>query len=207
MSLLNELAIVNAACARVGEAPLQGLDQEVDAGQSAALLYDAVLELNLDIYKFSFAKQIRQLSRDALGVALAGYTNVFHMPAERVGNPLYVTDAPTDPDRRFSRYAIVGTQIHADPDPLYAMILYRAPPQNWTGTFKMLQITALAAKFAISLCHDRALADDLQREAYGTPSDDMRGGLMRTAINADSFTSPPRPAARDDNPLTAAWRS
>lgn len=205
--LLTDLDIVNAACAAIGEAPLQSLDDEIDAGQSAALLYNAVLEYNLDVYKFSFAKQIRQLSKNALAPALAGYTTVFDMPAERIGNPLYVTDDPTDHMRRFSEYAIVGAQIHASVSPLYAMILFRAPVYNWSGAFKMLMIEALAASFAIPMCHDRALAEEKHRSAYGTPSDDFRGGRMRAAINADSFTNPPRPQDRDSNPLTAAWAS
>jgi hypothetical protein len=205
--LLTDLDIVNAACAAIGEAPLQSLDEEIDAGQSAALLYNAVLEFNLDIYKFSFAKQIRQLSKNALGQALAGYTTVFDMPAERIGNPLYVTDDPTDNARRFSEYAIVGAQIHASVSPLYAMILFRAPVYNWSGAFKMMTITALAANFAIPMCHDRALAEEKKQAAYGTPSDDFRGGMMRAAINADSFTNPGRTQDRDNNPLTNSWRS
>jgi hypothetical protein len=207
MSLLTDLDIVNAACAMVGEAPLQDLDEEIDAGQSAQLLYDTVLEFNIDIGKFSFAKQIRQLSKNAMGQPFAGFTLVYDLPAERIGNPLYVTDAPTDPDRRFSRYAIVGPQIHADEDPLYAMILFRAAPYQWSGSFKNLMITSLAAQFAISLCHDRALSEDKRGQAYGTPSDNSRGGLMRAALSAEGFTTPPRPQARDDNPLTNAWRS
>jgi hypothetical protein len=206
MPLLGPLDIVNAACANIGETPLQALDEEIDAGQSAQLLYDEVLEFNLDVYKFSFAKQLRQLSAVSGEDAFAGYSTVYAIPAEAIGNPVYLTDAPTDPDRRFSRYAIVGDRIHADAGPLYAMIVFRAPPSRWSGAFKSMMISALAAKFAISLAHDRALAEERSREAYGTPSDDFRGGKMRAAINADSFTSPPRPQARDDNPLTQAWR-
>lgn len=205
--LLDKLDIVNAACAVVGEAPLEGLDEEIDAGQSAALLYDEVLEFNLGVHNFAFAKQIRQLSRDTVSPTLAGYAYVFDLPAERIGDPLYLTDDPTDPDRRFSRYAIVGAKVHADPDPLYAMIRYRAEPYHWSGPFKSVMITSLAARFAISLAHDRGLADDLRNEAYGTPSQDYRGGRMRAAINAEGFTQPPRPQARDSNPLTRAWKS
>lgn len=207
MPLLDHIDIVNAACVMVGEEPLQSLDDEIDAGQSAALLYDAVLEFNLQQGNFSFAKQIRQLSRDDLAAKLAGYAYVFDLPAERIGDPVYVTDDPTDPDKRFSRYAIVDSKVHADPEKLYAMIRYRAAPVRWSGPFKLVMITSLAAQFAISLCHDRALSEDKKREAYGPPQDNYRGGLMRTALSAEAFTQPPRPQAMDDNPLTRAWLS
>ncbi len=206
MSLLTDLDIVNAACAMVGEAPLQDLDEEIDAGQSAQLLYDATLEFNIDLGKFTFAKQIRQLSKNALGQPLAGWDLVYTLPAERIGNPLYVTDDPQNHLRRFYDYSLVGAELHADQDPLYAMILFRAPPYQWSGTFKSVMITSLAAQFAISLCHDRALSEDKRSQAYGTPSDNFRGGLMRAALGAEGFTTPPRPQDRDDNPLTNAWR-
>lgn len=207
MPLLTDLDIVNAACAQVGEEPLGSLDEEVDAGQAAELLYNEVLEFNLDLFKFSFAKQIRQLSRNTLAAALAGYDYVFDLPAERIGPPIYLTDDPTDPDRRYYRYALVGAQAHADDNPLYAMILFRAAPYQWSGTFKSAMVTSLAARLAITLCHDRGLSQDKHQEAYGTPSQDFRGGLMGAAIRADSFTNPPRNQQRDDNPLTSAWTS
>src|SRR3954469_7973882 len=111
MSLLTGLDIVNAACAQIGEEPLQSLDDETDAGQSASLLYEDTVDFNLGIYVFSFSKQIRQFSRNDAGQPLGGFLYIFDMPPERIGDPIYMTDDPTDPDRRFSRYAIVNTQI------------------------------------------------------------------------------------------------
>lgn len=205
MPLLAALDIVNAACANIGETPMQALDQEDDAGQSAQLLYDEVLEFNLDIYKFSFAKELRQLSEVSGEDAFAGYARVYALPADAIGGPLYVTDRPTDPDHRFYRYQLTSGRLHADESPLHACILFAAPPARWSGAFKSVMIVSLAAKLAVSLTHDRALAEERLREAYGTPSDNFRGGKMQVAINADSFTNPPRPQMRDDNPLTRAW--
>lgn len=207
MSLLSHLDIVNAACAEIGEEPLQSLDEEIDAGQSASLLYDATLEFNIDVGKFAFAKQLRQLSIDALSVPLSGFSKVYDLPAERIGDPIYVTDDIASPDRRFSRYAIVGPKLQADAGPLFAMILFKPEPYSWSGAFKSVMITSLAAKFAISLAHDRALSEDMRSRAYGPPSENFRGGLMRAALSAAAFTAPPRNQNRDDNPLSRAWRS
>lgn len=207
MPLLTGLDIVNAACAQIGETPLQSLDEETDAGQSASLLYQDVVDFNLGLYVWGFAKQIRQLSRDDLTVPLSGFKLVFDLPAERIENPLYLTDDPTDPDRRFYRYQLVGAKVHADEDPLFAMIRFRPDPHNWTATFRAATITSLASRFALSLGHDRATADSKHTEAYGTPSEQFRGGQIGAAIRSEAFTTPPRQQNRDDNPLTAAWRS
>lgn len=206
MALLQDLDIVNAACAMIGEEPLQSLDDETDAGQATSLIYQTILEFNLGLYLFSFSKQVRQLSKNDAGQPLAGYTIVYDMPAERIGDPIYVTDDPTNPYRRFTRYAIVNTQIHADQDPLYAMIRFRPSPHTWTATFKAATIKSVASQLAIPMTHDRALAESLSREAYGTPQEAFLGGMMRAAIRADSFSTPPRSQNRSNNPLENAWR-
>lgn len=205
--LLTDLDIVNAACAAIGEAPLQSLSDEIDAGQAAELLYAATLEFNLGVHNFAFSKVVRQLSRNDTVAKTAGYTYAYILPAERIGDPLYCTDDPTNPDRRFSRYALVGNDAHADVEELWAMIRYKAEPYRWSGPFKMMMIQSMAAQLAIPLAHDRALADQKRAEAYGTPTENFRGGLMRAAISAEAFTQPGRPQNRSSNPLEDAWRS
>lgn len=207
MALLDDLDIVNAACAMIGEAPLQSLDAETDSGQAAALLYQSTLDFLLGTHNFSFSREIRQLSRNDTVAKRAGYAYAYTLPAERIGDPLYLTDDPTDPDRRFSKYALVGNDAHTDAEEIWAMIRFRAPPYRWTAPFKMVAIKALAAELCIPLTHDRALADDLRTQAFGSPSENFRGGLMRAALSAEGFTQPPRAQNRDDNPLTAAWNS
>lgn len=207
MALLLALDIVNAACAQIGEEPLQSLDDETDAGQSASLLYQDVVDFNVGIYNFSFSKQLRQLSRSDGVSPLAGFLYAYDMPAERIGDPLYLTDDPTDPDVRFTRYAIVGTKIHTSAEQIFAMIRFRPDPHNWSATFKAATITALASRLAMSLGHDRATADAKHVEAYGTPTEGFRGGQLGAAIRADAYSSPPRPQKRDRNPLTSSWKS
>ena len=68
-------------------------------------------------------------------------------------------------------------------------------------------ITAVAAELCVPLTHDRALADAKKVDAYGTPSDNFRGGKLGAAIRADAYSAPPRAQDRDNNPLTTAWQS
>lgn len=206
MALLDDLDIVNAACAMIGETPLQSLDDEIEAGQAAALVYQATVEFNLGLYPWSFGKQVYQLSQVASATSLAGFDYIFDLPAERLGDPIYVTDDATDPDHRFSRYALINSQVHADKTPLYGEFRFRAPPNRWSPTFKAATITAVAAAFAIPLTHDRALADAKKVEAYGSPVEQYRGGMIGAAIRADAFSSPPRTQKRSSNPLERSWR-
>lgn len=208
MPLLADLDVVNAAFARIGADPLQSMDDESFGGQQAQLVYEPTVRFNIGIYQFAFSKELRQLSNVAGATPLSGFKLVYDLPSDALGLPLYVTDDATEPDRRFSRYVLVGKQAHADAAPLFAMILYRPEPYRWSPAFLQATITSLAAKFALSIASDRALAADLNAEAYGSPTDNYRGGQLGAAIRAESFSTPPRRADWSSrNPLINAWRS
>lgn len=206
MALLDALDIVNAACARVGADPVQSLGEETTGGQSYQLLYDDVVSFNLGLYQFSWSRTIRQLSKISGATPLSGFDHVYDLPPERNGPPLYVTDDVTDPNRRFDRYALLEKQVHSSADPLFACIKIKPDPHLWSATFRSCTITALASRLALSLASDRQTSEMLRVEAYGTPQENFRGGQMRAAIGEDSFSTPPRAANFDRNPLTSAWR-
>lgn len=202
MALTTDLDIVNAACAMFGDDAPLSFDADLGNGQSASVLYESVVEFNIGIYLFSFSRQIFPLSVDDAASPLSGYSHVFDLPPERIEPPIYVTDDPTDPDRRYDRYVLIGDQVHAADNPLYAMCRYRPPVHRWSPTFRKATITSLASHLCLAMAHDKALSDQFRTQAYGTPSQDFRGGEMGAAIKADAFSTPPRRANWQNNYLS-----
>lgn len=207
MALLSDLDIVNAACGLIGAEPLADLAEETIGGQSASLLYESIVDFNLSLEPFEFAHDLRQLSAVAGADPASGWDYVYDVPGPSVGPPRWLTDDATNPDRRFSRYRLLGGRVHASASPLWASVPFRPTPHDWSGAFKMATITAIGARLALSLASDRALHDLLYRQAYGPPSEHCRGGEMRAAISANAQATPPRMANWDNNPLSRAWRS
>jgi hypothetical protein len=207
MSLLTPVAIINAACAVIGEDPIEDLDEDTFGGQAASLVYEKIVDFNLSLTQFSFAREIRQLSKVTGATPLTGWTYVYEIPGSRIGAPLWLTDDVTDPDRRFARYTLTADQIHSDADPLFAMVRFRPDPNRWSATFRAATISAIAAELAMVVASDRTTHDTFMAKAYGTPSEQLRGGQMRAALTEDGLANPPRKAGWDNNPLTRAWRS
>lgn len=204
MALTTALDIVNAACMRIGAEPLQDIDEETSGGMAASLLYEEIVDFNLGLNPFSFAREMRQLSKLSTATPLTGWLYVFDIPGQHFGPPMWLTDDITNPDRRFTRYTLSAGQVHSDADPLYGSILFRPDPQRWSATFRSATIAALAAQLSLALASDRSLYKELQTEAYGTPTENHRGGKMRTAITQDSLATPPRKADWDNNPFARA---
>lgn len=206
MSLLTAVDIFNAACARIGEDPVQSFDDDDFGGQTASLIYEETVDFNLGIYRFSWSMEMRQLSRLTNAQPLTGWTKVFDLPPERLGPPLYLSDDITDPDRRFTRYTLTSERVHSDAEPLFAMIRFRPDPPRWSPPFRTATITALASKLAMASASDRTTMETLHQQAYGTPSEAFRGGQMGAAIRDDAHSTPPRRAGWENNPLSKAWR-
>lgn len=205
MALLVPDDIIDAACAVIGEDPIDRSDPE--SSNSAIMIYEDVVGFNLGVYQFSFGRTLAQLSLVSNAMPLSGWTRVFDLPPERVGPPVYVTDDASDPNRRFTRYSLVGDTVHSDADELVAMVKIMPSPRRWSATFKSVTITACAARLAFSLASDRTTMESLTQVAYGSPMENFRGGQMRAAINEDAQATPPRKPDWNNNPLERAWRS
>jgi hypothetical protein len=67
---------------------------------------------------------------------------------------------------------------------------YRPEPAIFPPYFVRLLKMALAAEFAEPITDQITKADYYHGKAYGTPSENMRGGLVRVAINIDGADRP-----------------
>ncbi len=202
------LDIINAACAMLGADPVQSLEDDVDGAGPAGVLYQHVVDFNLAVYPFTWARRHFQLSVDDFAGELAsGYRFAFDLPPDRLGQPLYITDTVKDRERRFHDYALVGDKVHADRNPLWAFCAFRPDPKDWDPLFRLATITAVASALALPLTSDRNARDDLARAAYGNLSENFKGGQIGAAIRSDAFSTPPRPTGwAQDNVLVNARR-
>ncbi len=209
MPLLTAIDIVNAAFNRIGEDPIETFEEDGGGEQDASLIYEEVVGFNLGLQPsgFTFAREVRQLSKLANQTPLTGFANVFDIPGPYSGLPVYLSDDITDPGRRFTGFILTGGRVHSDADPLFAMVKFVPDPHRWTDTFRSATITAIASRLAFAVASDRNTQAELRQEAYGTQSENFRGGMMRAALAEDAFANPPRRADVDNNPLTRAWRS
>ncbi|MDD7908677.1 hypothetical protein PUV47_02000 [Pseudovibrio exalbescens] len=206
MSVLTDLVVVNRACARVGLEPFQSLNEDLPGGESAQYVYDGVVEFLLGLHPWSFARETRQLSRLHGVTPYTGYNHVFQLPPDRLGPPERVTQSARLVDDVFTDYALQGDYLHADPSELYALVSVRPEPQRWPTAFLEAATLAVAAELIMAIAANSGKRNDLRRDVYGSPSEQMRGGVIGVAIRADSIATPPKKLRYAGNPLTAHYR-
>lgn len=205
--MLEKLTIVNEACALANATPIQSLEAQTPAAAMVRLAYDRVLGYCFGIHRFSFSLSTRRLSRLAEAPE-TGWLYAFDLPADRVGPPVRLTDAPKEPRRHFTDFLIEGPQVHADAPDLWAQIRITPAPMLWSPPFRHAFTTALAADLALTVKRDKTLRQIMWSEAFGDARAGGRGGLLLAAISDDGQSTPSldNPAVTHD-PLTSAWRS
>jgi len=196
--------VVNDALALIGDEGIGSFTDD-ERGFDAERIFRNELNFALGVHLFSWSRRLFALSRID-GNAPTGHAYLYALPPERIGPPLSVTDDATDPDRTFSAYELLEDVVASDAVALWARCKISPGVASWSSTFRQTLVVALAGRYAFARSSDKDAQDRLLRQAYGTPEEQWRGGLMRAAINEDGRATPPR-RMTGSNPLLTAWRS
>ncbi|SEK37337.1 hypothetical protein SAMN04515666_101352 [Bosea lupini] len=197
----DKLGLVNAAMAAFGATPLQSLDAETPAGRAADLAYDATVDAMLGFYPWSFARMTVPLTQLA-DEPVNGWAHKYLLPSNRLSLPHRILANPRDPDRTLKAWAIEAGHLYADAEPLWGVFSFRVDPEDWSPVFYQAVIYALAAALVVPISGNATGAVETMRAlAFGTPGENMRGGFMGQAMQADARNQPSRALGFDDNPL------
>ncbi|KIZ47393.1 MULTISPECIES: hypothetical protein [Rhodopseudomonas] len=210
---INHLNIMNNALARIGGGALMDEDEDTDlAAQVKAVYYDRV-DAIFGLHHWSFSSKTFKL--DALAAIsengydataskfITGWKYAFQMPGTRLSEPRKVMTDPRRPDDPFRDFFVEAGVLYADRAPIWASFTVRSDPAIWPPLFRLAVTTAIAADLCVPVTHDKTLAQALQADAEGMPSEGGRGGLLGRAMGKDLAGAPVSSPLSVD-PLTSA---
>jgi hypothetical protein len=202
---LTPVVIANRAMAMIGADPLQSLDDETIGGQAARLLYDSLIGMCLGLTPWTFLRSTQLLNRLDVPPPANGFTYVHQLPP---GAELLRLTRSRDYADVLTRFEIEGETITSDELVVYAQqqLDVTEQPHLWSAPFCHAFTTGLAADLALSHAHDKNLKAQLAAAAFGSDSQNLRGGLMGAAIQANSRNSPVK-VLSGGGPLLDAWQS
>lgn len=94
-----------------------------------------------------------------------------------------------------NNYALQGQagtrEVHSNNSTLYAEYTVDVDEANFPGYFTHFFIHAFAALIAMPVTDDDALAAQMHRLAWGTPSEGEKGGKFAVATSIDALQQPP----------------
>lgn len=184
-----KLSICSDALIMLGANPLASFNVGTDDAQVADRLYDDVRDTLLMQYPFSWSIKKVKLARLAQ-TPINEWKYIYQIPGNLLGNPKAVFNVGSvgaTPQRDFEIY---GDGLNTNYEDVWIDYQYRPEPFEFPPYFVRLLKTALAAEFAEPVTDQITKADYFHNRAYGSPAENMRGGLMRVAINIDGADRP-----------------
>lgn len=194
-----KLSICSDALVMLGSTPLSSFSDGTDEATIADRLYDDIRDTLLMQYAYSWSIKKVKLARLS-DAPISEWTYKFQLPGDILGNPKAAFISGSAGARPVNDFEIYSDGLLADYEEVWIDYQFRPEPALFPPYFVKLLKTALAADFAEPVTDQVTKADYYRVLAYGSPSENMRGGLARVAMNIDGVDRPPQ--VIEDFPLT-----
>lgn len=194
-----KLSICSDALIMLGAAPLSSFADGTDEAQIADRLYDDLLNTLLMQYPYSWSIKKVQLSR-LVDDPINEWKYKYQLPGDILGNPKAVFESSAIGSPPLNNFEIYSAGLYTNYEQVWIDYQFSPQPSAFPPYFVRLLRTALAAEFAEPITDQITKADYFFKMAYGSPSENMRGGLTRVAMNIDGVDRPQQ--SINDFPLT-----
>lgn len=202
---IDPVTLINQAFIKIGEEPLQTLDDEVIGGMAASIVWEMTRDVALGVYPWTFCQSLRPLQRlaDAPG---NGWLYAFQRPGDAIG-PVRRVYSKLDTEDFFRAWQVDADRIFANETALWADILYTPEIDAWPLLFRQGVVTLLASELADPIAGDANRRATLRREALG-PDFDRSGELAGILGRAAQIDAQGRPSQRLplEHAAPVAWR-
>jgi hypothetical protein len=184
-----KLSICSDALIMLGAAPLSSFATGTDEAQVADRLYDDVQDTLLMQYPYSWTLKKVKLAQLA-DAPINEWKYKYQIPGDVLGNPKAVFSSSAVGANTVRDYELYNGGLYTNLEEVWIDYQYRPEPAIFPPYFVRLLKHALAAEFAEPITDQITKAEYYHGKAYGTPSENMRGGLVRVAINIDGADRP-----------------
>jgi len=184
-----KLSICSDALIMLGASPLSSFSENTDSAQVADRLYDDVRDTLIMQYPYSWSVKKVKLSRLA-STPINEWKYKFALPGDILGNPKAVFNNGAVGALPVRDFEVYSTGLFSSYEEVWIDYQFLPDPVIFPPYFVRLLKTALASEFAEPITDQITKADYYHQKAYGAPSENMRGGLVRVAINIDGADRP-----------------
>ena len=184
-----KLSICSDAMIMLGAAPLSSFSEGTDAAQAADRLYDDIRDTMIAQYPWAWSTKKVSLARLA-----AAPTNewkyAYAIAGDILGVPRALFSSSSVGSRPLTGWEVYGTSIFTNYESVWIDYQYQVEESKMPPYFVRALKAALASAFSIPVADSSSKGDYFHALAFGPPSDNMRGGLMRVAMNIDGGLPP-----------------
>lgn len=181
-----DVSICSDALINLGASPISSFTEGTDSAQACDRLYPDLRDTLLSTYVWSWTLKKVQLARLSTN-PINEWEYAYQLPGDQLTGALAVFENDSS-SQRSVRYGweLYGDQLYTNMETVYIDYQATVSESKMPPYFVRLLKTALAAELAIVITDQASKADYFRALAYGSPSENGRGGRMREAMNIDA---------------------
>lgn len=177
--------ICSAAAVMLGAKPVQSLEDDTDLSRIFANLYERKKKALMSKYPWSFLRETRYLTRSSTP-PVRGWKYAYIIPGDALAGAPHAVFSDATRKMGKHEYRIEGKKVLCDAPELWGTLIIDRTESEWPEYFQELMIEIIAAAVALAVTDQQSIMDHHYGVAYGSPSQEGRGGLMGDAMLLDS---------------------
>jgi hypothetical protein len=183
-------AVCSSALNLLGEPAIASLTADSDAARVCSQIYDNLKWSLLAQYPWGFSKKKVQLAR-LVATPTFGWKYQYTLPTDRVGELLAVYASSSVNASPALEFDIQDGKLLTNYSAIWIDYQYNVTEATMPPHFAQLLIYVLAFNLAYPVTEDKEKTEYWRTVAFGTPSENMRGGYFRVACSIDGRARPP----------------